>query len=301
MITRTYGCTQMASSQDLPQLLAFGAERGMAQLRAEAAGHNVLAVLTETDADEWHRRFQRSTATAQQVALVECYDIARGATATSPDTRVISEDLVMSTVQRPVEADVLFSVLDRFLDGWEHGDAGTLLYIDSLDGLMTDMDRTAARDLFDRLLDRTRSAGSGIVAAVDPEPDAARVTVEFERRFADAVGTPNPEPQPTATVRRLREADPTKFGYFRRYWRDAIRALDTADRTYPQAKQLHDAVETEVSPRMLGAALSGLAWMDAISLRGNTNGPNRYDRSSYDPEFAARLGIAVESLDETDA
>ncbi len=290
----------MASSQNSPQLLAFGAERGMARLRDEAAGHNVLAILTATDADEWHRRFQRSTASAEQVALVECYDVARGAAATNPDTRVLSEDLVMSTVQRPVDADVLSGVFERVLDGWEHGTGDTLVYIDSLDELVADMGRPAASDLFDRLLERTRSAGSGIVAAVDPETDTMRATVDFERRVADAVGSPIPDAAATATVRRLRAADPTKFGYFRRYWRDAVRALDAVDRTYPQAKQLHDAIETEVSPRMLGAAISGLAWMDAISLRGNTNGPNRYDRSSYDPEFAARLGVAVESLDAAD-
>lgn len=288
----------MPPGHDSPELLAFGAERGIAELRERAAGRNVLAVLTDSSADEWHRRWQRSTATAEQLALVECYDLARSAATREPETRVVSDELAMTTVQRPVDADLLADVLGRFLDGWEPGRAETLVYVESIDDLVTDAGREELRDLFEELVKRTRSTGSGMVVTVDPEPAAARAAVEFETLLADRVGSPTPSAEATAAVQRLRAADPTKFGYFRRYWREALRALDRVDRAYPQASQLHDAVETELSPRMLGAALSGLAWLDAISLRGNTNGANRYDRQSYDPEYAARLGLAVESLEE---
>lgn len=289
----------MSCGEDSPELLAFGTDRGLEEVRKQSDGRNVLAVLTESSADEWHRRWQRSTATAEQLALVECYDLTRGTAASSPETRVVSDELAMATVQRPVDPEMLEGVLRRFLDGWEHGHADTLLYVESLDELRSDTGRAELRTLFDRLVNRTRSTGSGIVVSVDPETDAARAAVELEDLFEDRVGTPIPSTEAAAAVRRLRETDPTKFGYFRQYWRDALRALEQVERSYPQASQLHDAVETDLSPRMLGAALSGLAWLDGISLRGNTNGPNRYDRTSYDPDYAAQLGLAVESLDET--
>ncbi|MFB6221933.1 MAG: hypothetical protein ABEH90_10910 [Halolamina sp.] len=285
----------MAPGPDSPALLAFGAERGMEELRERSAGRNVLAVLTESSADEWHRRWERSTATAEQLALVECYGLARGAATSAPATRVVSNDLAMATVPRPVDSDVLSDVIGRFLDGWESGPTDTLLYVDSLDELLADTGRRELRPLFENVVERGRS---GIIVSVDPETEAAGAAVEFGELLTETVGSPVPPAEATAAVRRLREADPTKFGYFRRYWRDALRALERVDRTYPQASQLHGAIETELSPRMLGAALSGLAWLDGVSLRGDTNGANRYDCRSYDPDYAAQLGLAVESLPE---
>jgi hypothetical protein len=299
MIGYSYVTREMASARDPPELLAFGTTCGIAELRERAAGRNVLAVLTESTADEWHRTWERARAEAEQLALVECYELARSTTASRVQTRVVSDDLAISTVPRPVETKQLSAVLTRFLDGWETGESDTLIYIESLDDLVTDAGRTELHRLFERLVERTRTTGSGIIVAADPETDDARTVVAFEALLAETVGAPDPTAEATAAVRRLREADPTKFGYFRQYWREAVHALERVDRAYPQANQLHESVESEgLSPRMLGTALSALAWLDAISLRGNTNGANRYDRQSYDPEYAARLGLAVDALDE---
>lgn len=289
----------MANARNPPDLLAFGATRGMQELCEHSASRNVLAVLTESTGDEWHRKWEHSTADAEQLALVECYDLARSTTTSSVETRVVSDDLAVSTVPRPVEIEQLSAVLTRFLDGWEANESDTLLYIESLDDLVADAGRTELRRLFERLVERTRPTGSGMVVTADPETDDARAAVAFETLLTETVGAPEPAVEAAAAVRRLREADPTKFGYFRQYWRDAVRALERVDRAYPQAKQLQESIESEeLSPRMLGAALSALAWLDAISVRGNTNGPNRYNRQSYDPEYAARLGFAVDSLDK---
>jgi hypothetical protein len=295
MSSRAFLTIEMSDS---PELLAFGATRGMQELRERSAGRNVLAVLTRSTADEWHHRWERSAGEADQLALVECYDLARSAATARPETRVVSDELAIASVERPVGAETLSDVLTRFLDGWENVDADTVLYIESLADLVADAGRTEFRELLERLVERMRPTSSGVVVSADPEMDDARAIVAVEELLAERVGRPEPAVDATAAVRRLREADPTKFGYFRRYWREAVRALERVDRAYPQAKQLHEAVETELSPRMLGAALSALAWLDAISLRGNTNGANRYSRQSYDPQYAAQLGLAVEALEE---
>lgn len=273
-----------------PELLAFGVDRAMRTLRERAAGRHVLAVLTDSTADEWYRRWERSGGDAEQVALVDCYDLARGSTAT--DTTVVSDDLAIARVERPATAERLRPLLDRFLDGWADSPHGTVVYLESLGDLREDSDRATVERLLDRLSERTRPAQSGLVAAVSD--CNARDTVAFDDLLAETVGEPAFDSDAPTAVRRLRLADPTTFGYFRRYWREAIEILDRTDRSYVQAGQL----DTELSSRTLGATLSAFAELDALAVRADTNGPNRYDCRHYDAERAAELGLAVETLPE---
>jgi hypothetical protein len=273
-----------------PELLAFSRDRATRTLREQAAGENLLAVLTESTADEWHRRWERSGGDAEQVSLVDCFDLARGSTATR--TNVVSDELVVSTLERPVPLEQLRSVLDRFFDGWGRSSRGTVVYVESLDDLVADTDRESVERLLGHLSERTERGCSGIVATA--ADCSARDTVAFGDALAETVGEPAFDSDAPTVVRRLRIADPTTFGYFRRYWRDAIEALDAVERSYVQAGQL----ETDLSSRTLGATLSAFAQLDALAVRADTNGPNRYDCRHYDPERAAELGLAVESLPE---
>ena len=275
------------------KLLSFGVDQAIRTLREHATGRNVLAVLTESTADEWHRRWERSGADAEQVALVECFDLTRGAVASQ--TTVVSDDLAISTIERPIDSNALFTVLERFLDGWDQSPNDTVVYIESLDALLADADRESVRRLIERLRERTRSGAAGLVAAVS-RGCPARTTVKFSDVFDETVGEPTFASDAPTAVRRLRMADPTTFGYFRSYWREALTILDRTDRSYVQAGQLEG--ETDLSSRTLGATLSAFAQLDVLSVRANTNGPNRYDCRSYDPERAAELGLAVESLPE---
>lgn len=283
----------MIDDADAPELLAFGVDRAIRTLHEHAAGRNILAVLTESAADEWHHRWERSGVDAEQIGLVECFDLARGAAATQ--TTVVSAELAVSTVARPVDSEQLLSVLTQFLDGWERGRSETIVYVESLGDLVADMDCGTVRGLLERLCERTASNGSGLVAAASPDCPA-RAIAEFSGVLAGSVGKPALESDAATAVRRLRVEDPTTFGYFRSYWREAIATLDRTDRSYVQAGQLE--ARAELSSRTLGATLSAFARLGALSVRANTNGPNRYDCRSYDPERAAELGLAVESLPE---
>jgi hypothetical protein len=273
-----------------PELLAFGHDRAMRTLREHAAGENLLAVLTESTADEWHRRWERSGGDAEQLSLVDCFDLARGSTAAR--TNVVSDELVVSTLERPVTIEQLRSVLDRFLDGWEASPRGTVVYVESLAGLVADSDEETVEELLERLSERTERERSGIVATATG--CSARETVAFGDVLSETAGEPTFDTDAPTAVRRLRVEDPTTFGYFRRYWRDAIEILDRVDRSYVQAGQL----DTDLSSRTLGATLSAFAQLDALTVRADTNGPNRYDCRQYDSERAAELGLAVESLPE---
>ncbi|NHX37873.1 MULTISPECIES: DUF7504 family protein [Halolamina] len=275
---------------DASDVLAFGVDRAMRTLREHAGGQNVLAVLTDSTADEWHRRWERAGGDAEQVGLIECFDLARGAAAAQ--TTVVSDDLAVATVERPIDASQLRSVLERFLDGWEGSPRGTVVYLESLADLREDTDRETVGGLLESLTARTDR--DGVVAAASD--CAARDIAVFGDTLDETVGEPSFDTDAPTAVRRLRTTDPTTFGYFRSYWREAIEILDRTDRSYVQAGQLAD--ETELSSRMLGATLSALARLDALALRADTNGPNRYDCRNYDPERAAELGLAVESLPE---
>lgn len=276
-----------------PELLAFGAERAMQTLREHAAGRNVLAITAESSADEWNRRWARTDTGAEQVGIVECFEFSRGAAASQ--TTVVNDDLAVSTVERPIDPTELREVLDRYLSGWEAGQNGTVVYIDSLSALLGDTDREAVRELLDWLRTRTDAPDSGLVATVDPDC-SPRDVVAFDDVLADAVGQPTLDSDASTAVHQLRLRDPTTFGYFRNYWREALAVLDRADRSFAQAGQL-DAGEA-LSTRMLGATLSAFAQLDALSVRADTNGPNRYDLRDYDAERAAALGLAVDALPE---
>lgn len=280
---------------DTPGVLAFGRDRGFATLCERTHGQNVLAILTESTTDEWFLQWERSAGTASRLGLVECYEFVRGSAAHADDSLTVSGALSLSTVQRPVETDALLTALEKHLDEWRGEPEKSLLYVESGGQLGESQDTVV--ETIDRL--RRRPDTPEFVVTVDPETDALRTVVELQHRLPETVGALEPDTEAIRAVTRLREADPTTFGYLTRYWREALRALEAADRTYPRAKQLHETVEDGLSPRMLGAALSGLAWLKVISIRGETNGPNRYDCRNFDPERAARLGFAAESLTDT--
>lgn len=273
-----------------PEQLVFGSDRAMRTLREHATGENLLAVLTDSTADEWHRRWERSGGDAEQLSLIDCFDLARGSTAAR--TNVVSDELVVSHLERPITVEQLRPVLDRFLDGWEQSPRGTVVYVESLGDLVADTDRATVETLLQRLTDRTDRERSGTIATT--KGCSAREIIAFGSVLAESVGEPPFDTDAPTAVRRLRTEDPTTFGYFRRYWYDAIEILDRVDRSYVQAGQL----DTELSSRTLGATLSAFAQLDALAVRAETNGPNRYDCRQYDPERAAELGLAVESLPE---
>lgn len=286
----------MYSVSEAPAVLALGTERGREELQARAADRNVLAVLTDSTADEWYSRWDRQTPRGR-LGLVGYYEMVRGTAVERSETHIVDDNLAVSTVQRPVEAATLTDVLTEHLDRWEAETADTVIYIESIGPVLADAGNTAVLDMLEHLLNAPNSPA--IVVSADPETLDAGAVVGLQDTLGETIGTPEPTVSDIATVSRLRAEDPTTFGYVQRYWREAVTAIEAANLTYPQAKQLHETVETELSPRMLGTTLSGLAWLDVLSLRGETNGPNRYDCRSYDPDRAARLGLAAESLAES--
>lgn len=289
----------MGESVDDREALVFDPGRD-AVSPDDVEGANVLAVLTDSTSDEWHRRWEGAGGpTYEQMGIVETYELARSTAASAPQTNVVNDDLAVTTVQRPVDPSALCRVIEQYLDGWAGSDPETLVYVESLDALLAEGQVDALVSATAEILENAREVGATVRATFDAEAVSPRTTVAVGDLFETAVGAPLADPDAVAALQRLRDDDPTNFGYFRGHWRVALRALDASSRTYPQAKQLYDDVEApDASPRKLGAALSALERLDALALWGDTVGANRYDLTSYDPERAAALGLAVESLAE---
>lgn len=280
------------------EALLFDPYRTTEAVSDAAAGGNVLAILTDSTSDEWHRQWERTPgASYEQMGIIETYELARSATAASPETQVVNPDLAVTTVQRPIELETLAELVDQYLDGWADSSSGTLVYVESIDTFLEGTDLNSLVGMVDQLLDSARNVDATVRVGIDTEGQSAQTTVRLCDRFETVYGSPLADAEAVAALERLRADDPTTFGYFRRHWRDALRALDASTRTYPQAKQLfEDATVREANPRMLGAALGALEQLGAIGLWGETVGANRYDLTNYDAEWAASLGIAVESL-----
>lgn len=103
----------------------------------------------------------------------------------------------------------------------------------------------------------------------------------------------------TDGVEHLRKVNPTNFGYLRSHWREARRGLEAVEMTYPQSKQVHDAIpEPETTPRMLGAALQALVELGGLGVWGDTVAANRYDMTAYDPERVAVIGRVLDEFRE---
>jgi hypothetical protein len=287
----------MGETIDGQEVLVFDATAEVVS-PADGNGRNVLAVLTESTTDEWHRQWDGPGGpTYEQMGVVEIYDLARSTTASAPQTRVVNDDLAVTTVQRPVEAATVDRLVEQYLDGWAESEVETIVYVESLDALFTDAGLDDALETTTAIVEKARAVGAIVRAGFDSDAASARATVRVRDCFETVVGAPIADPAAVADLQRLRADDPTNFGYLRGHWHEALTALDASTRSYPQAKQLYeDADIPETSPRKLGAALSALERLGALALWGDTVGANRYDLTSYDPERAAALGLAAESL-----
>lgn len=266
-------------------------------LAESPSGRNVLAVLDGTTTGEWRQRWHREVGwEPAQMGVVETYGLTRGsAAAAAPQTRIVDEDLAVTTVQRPVHPETLVETLTEYLQGWHGGQAETTVYLETLGVCAADGDPAPLLEVLPSLLETVGEVDGLLFAGLDDETTSARDILRAREQFEAVEGEPLLDAAVEADIQRLRGDDPTTFGYLRRHWREAMRSIEETGRTYPQAKQLHATLEEpETTPRTLGAALKGLETLGVMDLWGDTVGPNRYDLRSYDPERHAAVGLTIE-------
>lgn len=289
----------MDHGDQTPSTLVLDPSQVTDELASAKPGRNVLAILASESSSQWRRTWQREVGwEPAQTGIVETYELVRSAATTQgPKTAVVEEDLALTRLPRSLLDEQLLDTTRQYLEGWDGGQASTLVYLDSLGKVCAEVGE-AFSSVLSELLGQADAVGATVYASLDSESVEPSTVVTASEAFERVVGAPLVDPDVLADVQRLRADDPTNFGYARRHWREAMAGLEAVDRTYPKAKQVHAALdEPETTPRTLGAALKAMETLGVVDLWGDTVGPNRYDLRSYDADRLAAVGFALDQLD----
>lgn len=261
--------------------------RGQSSVRDGPAPKQVVSVLFDTGIEEWRRGWRSSTGSMPiREAIVSASDLTRGAAAT---TQIVPNgQLAYTVLGTSVEVDRVITAVSDHLTGVDDTDVHVV--VDDVRSFLTNRGISAAERLVAGLRDELPASVGDITlgCSIGPNTDLELVSL-FES--VDVVEGSNPAV--VENINRLHQADPTTFGYVRRHWAEAQRAIDACNRNYPQAKQIHAVVsDAETTPRTLGATLSGLVQLGVLETWSETVGPTRYDLTAYRPERLWDVGVA---------
>ncbi|MEF8779655.1 MAG: hypothetical protein V5A46_03105 [Haloferacaceae archaeon] len=283
----------------------------------------VLAVLFEHDADGWRRRWRGTSAwEPEREAYVDVHDLARGAASaaggdagpsaafgdtSAPPTSGVhvlpGGEVALTPLSRPVTAAEVVSSARKYVMGWGSEGYAPIVYVDALPGFLQDDDPESAAAAL-RTLGEAVSTSGGIAYAycdVDAIGEAAleRLRSPFDRVVGDEAVRNGIQPDRMDLASELfafRREDPTKYGYLQGNWREARKGIEACDRNYPQARQVHAAIDDpDTTPRTLGAALGALVRLGVIDRWSDTVGATRYDLTAYDPGRLEAIGRILES------
>ncbi|MFB6236515.1 MAG: hypothetical protein ABEH81_13680 [Halopenitus sp.] len=260
---------------------------------------DLIAVLYGQSADEWQRRGPNEAApNPRREVLIDVVDVARGAAAAgSPATQVIpGRDIALRTMERPVDPDDVIESICSYLDT-ETADEATI-YVDDLGGLVEDVGADQAVETIESVTDRIRTVGARGIFALDPETVPSEIVDRLRAAVDKTHGDENTDPDRDA-IERLREEEPTNFGYARGHWREARAGLEHCSRNYPQARQIHEAIDDPATtPRTLGAALKALVTLGVLDTWSENVASTRYDLTAYDPKRMEKVGAALDAADD---
>jgi len=250
----------------------------------------IVSVLLETGLEEWRRGWQQSPGpTPAREAIIAASEPTRGATAS---TQVVSDRrLVYTVLDTPVDVEQLLASITEYLTGVETADVQLL--VDNIAPLAADQGVPAVERLISKIQEFLAESVTDIVIGCsvgsDTDPTLASIFGSLDRVEGGNLMTAD-------QIDRLRQTDPTTFGYLRRHWSEAQRGLKACNRSYPQSKQVHATLsDPETTPRTLGATLSGLVELGALDMWNETVGPTRYDLTAYRPERVWDIGICFAS------
>lgn len=279
--------------------LVLEPDRYPGAFRHQPPGGNVIGVLFDQTAESWRSTWRTTVGwEPRREVLVDVHDLSRSATASggTPATRMIpNHDIALTRMEQPVDPQTVIGTVVEFLDA--DTDHETIVYIDAVEELIENGTVEDVGTELERLSDRLRETDAVGYFCLAP----SAVTADVTDRLAEAVdtvqGTTDRNAIPRA-ITRLRHNDPTNFGYAARHWREARQGIESCSRNYPQARQIHEAIDDpETNSRTLGATLQAFVTLDVIGTWGETVGATRYDLTEYDPEHLAAIGTALDDAE----
>lgn len=277
--------------------LVLDAGRYPSAFRHRTPGANVLAVLFTQTADAWRSTWRREVGwKPRREALITATDFTRStSTAGTPRTQMLPHrNIALTSLERPVDADTLTRTILEFLTGTQ--DHETIVFVDALDELICDSTPKEVTTTVETLSDEFEALGVSGYFEVDTDCVPEAILEDLTSAVHHVHGTERDRDDVARQVAALKRDDPTNYGYAAQHWQEAKRGIETCSRNYPQARQIHDAIDDpETTPRTLGATLKAFVTLDVIDTWGDTVGATRYDLTVYDPDRVERVGAALES------
>ncbi|WP_235271496.1 hypothetical protein [Halorubrum saccharovorum] len=277
-----------APTQSGRELVVRVSDRGQPPVRDGEAEERVISLLFGTGIEEWRRGWRRTVGSLpDREAIVSASDLTRGA---ATATQVVpGRGLAYTVLGTPVDVERILEAVSGHLA--EARDLELTVIIDDIEPLLAEHGPGAVNELLDGLRVRLDSCRSTVVIGCSLTERAAPSVASV---FDPAADVDRIDHSVVAPLDRLREADPTTFGYLRRHWTEARAGIEQCERNYPQAKQIHAALfEPETTPRTLGTALSGLVTLGVLNTWSETVGPTRYDLTAYRPVRMWAVGAAL--------
>lgn len=242
-----------------------------------------VGIVAERPVREWYRMVEDGTASDHHV--VKIGGEFRGTATERVTTRELRPGLSVSAVREPAAeswanaVEVALAEADEAVIAVE--DPGFLLTANAPESRLVELTAFADR------------APVHLAVPADDEINVGRLA-----RFVRAADDETHRRLAEDGIAYLRSIDPTNFGYLRTHWREARRGLESVEMSYPQSKQVHDAIPNpDTTPRTLGAALQALVELGGLDVWGDTVAANRYDMTAYDPGRVAAIGAAIDRLD----
>lgn len=256
---------------------------GQPPVRDGAPLDRVISVLFGTGIEEWRRGWRSSPGPGpSREAIVSVSDTTRGATAT---TQVVpGQRLAYTMLDASATLEQVVDAVSTHVDDAE-GPAPSII-VDDISPVVAERGIPATRSFVAAL--RGLADVTDIVVGCSYRPGVAADVRSLFDPTEDVGRVDHPV---AGAFDRLRQDDPTTFGYVRRHWSEARDGVERCTRNYPQSRQVHAALsDPETTPRTLGAALSGLVRLDVLDTWGETVGPTRYDLTAYDPDRMWLIG-----------
>lgn len=271
------------------------AKEGQPEIRRGPVPSHTVSVVFDADLNEWRRGWGAAKPTRE--AVISVGDPIRSRSAAGSTQLFPAHDLAYTVLGEPDDIDPVIEAVEQYLS--REDETRPTVFVDDVFHILGSFGSGALRTFLEELARGVEAAGDELVVGCSPTAELVHAIDSLTPVIDEVTGI---DREVTEAVERLRSEDPTTFGYTRRHWSEAGRGIDACTRNYPQAKQIHAALETpETTPRTLGATLTGLVELGVLGTWGETVGPTRYDLTAYDPIEAARVGFVLASCSEAEA
>lgn len=93
----------------------------------------------------------------------------------------------------------------------------------------------------------------------------------------------------------IRQENPQKIGYLKRYWKDAKRGLDNTGKNYACVRHiLQNVGDSQISTQGLGKTLTILTELGVLNIHSQRSNATIYDLTTYRPDRLTAVGNYIE-------